>query len=118
MSERRTTPRRSFSYYVRVLDDDTQKTIGHLVELSATGIQLETSVPLPLDKEYFLRMELTSDLADRAFLVFSARTRWCKTDTITPNLYFCGFEITEMVPEDRAIFQLILEKYGEETRRK
>lgn len=114
MPERRTTPRRSFSYYVRVLDDDTQKTIGHLTELSATGIQLETSIPLPLEKDYFLRMELTSDIANQAYLIFSARTKWCRSDKITPNMYFCGFEITDMMPEDRETFKTILDKFGAE----
>jgi hypothetical protein len=114
MPERRTTPRRSFSYNVRVLDDDTQKTIGHLVDLSETGIQLETSMPLPTEKEFFLRMELMPEIASQAFLVLAARSKWCHSDKITPNMYFCGFEILEMVPEDRAIFMNILEKYGQE----
>jgi hypothetical protein len=114
MPERRTTPRRSFSYYVRVLDDDTQKTIGHLVDLRATGIQLETSMPLPTEKDYFLRMELMAEIANQPFLVLAARSKWCQSDKKTPNQYFCGFEILEMVPEDRTIFMSILEKYGQE----
>jgi hypothetical protein len=114
MSERRTTPRRSFSYYVRVLDDDTQKTIGHLIEMSATGIQLETSIELPLEKEYFLRMELMPEISSQSSLVFAARAKWCKRDTLVPNNFFCGFEILEMVPEDHAVFLTILEKFGKE----
>ncbi len=117
MPERRTTPRRSFSYHVRVMDDDTQKTIGHLVEMSEMGVQLETSVPLPLEKDYFLRMELTSDIASTAFIVFSARTKWCRTDKITPNMYHCGFEITDMIPEDRVTYRTMIERFGKENRR-
>jgi hypothetical protein len=116
MPERRTVPRRSFSYHVRVMDDDTQKTIGHLVEMSPTGVQLETSVPLPLEKDFFLRMELTSDIANTAFIVFSARTKWCRTDKITPNMYHCGFEIMEMLPEDKKIFQTMIERFGKENK--
>src|SRR3989304_5445448 len=114
MLERRTSPRRSFSYYVRVLDEDTQKTIGHLVDLSAKGIQLETSVELPPEKDYFLRMELMPEMSSQNSLVFAARSIYCHSDKLIPNMYFCGFKIMEMVPEDREIFLNILEKFGEE----
>jgi hypothetical protein len=114
MSERRTTPRRSFSYYVRVLDDDTQKTVGHLVDLSATGIQLETSIELPVDTDFFLRMELLPEISSQGSLVFAARSKWCRSDKLVPNNFSCGFEILEMVPEDQAVFMTILEKFGQE----
>jgi hypothetical protein len=99
------------------MDDDTQKTIGHLVEMSSTGVQLETSVQLPLEKDYFLRMELTSDISKAAFIVFSARTKWCRTDKITPNMYHCGFEITDMLADDRITYQTMIERFGKENKR-
>jgi PilZ domain len=112
MPERRTTPRKKFSFYMSVLDDDTQEILGHMVELSAIGLQLETTVPLPLQKDYYLRLELTSDLGDRPIIVFIARTKWCKMDVIEPNLYHVGFEIVEIMPDDRQIFMRILAKYA------
>jgi hypothetical protein len=118
MQERRTTPRRSFSYYVRVLDDDTQKTIGHLVDLSAIGMQLETSIQIPPEKDYFLRVELMPEISNQPFMLLAARSKWCESDKITPNMYYCGFEIIEMTPEDKAIYMTILNKFGEEKRRK
>jgi hypothetical protein len=112
MPERRTTPRKKFSFYMRVLNDDTQEILGHMVEVGEIGLQLETTVPLPLQKDYYLRLELTPDLADRPFIIFIARTRWCKIDEIEPNLYHVGFEIGEIMPDDKEIFLRILAKYG------
>jgi hypothetical protein len=112
MPERRTTPRKKFSFYMRVIDDDTQEILGHMVEVGAIGLQLETTVPLPLQKDYYLRLEVTPDLADRPFIVFIARSKWCKIDEIEPNLYRVGFEIAEIMPDDREIFLRILAKYG------
>jgi hypothetical protein len=114
MPERRTTPRRSFSYHVRVLDDDTQKTIGYLVEMSAMGVQLETSIPLEAGQDYFLRMELTPEISKSGTIIFSARTKWCHPDKITPNMFHCGFEITDMLPDDRELFQTMLVRFGKE----
>lgn len=112
MPERRTTPRKKFSFYMRVLDDDTQTMLGHMVEVSAIGLQLETTMPLPLQKDYYLRLELTPDLADRPVIIFIARTKWCRMDDIEPNLYHVGFEIIEIMPDDREIFLRILAKFG------
>jgi hypothetical protein len=110
MPERRTQPRKKFSLYIRVLDDDTQEQVGHMVEVSADGFKLETSTALPLDKDYYLRVELTPELADRPFIIFIARSRWCKTG-ILPNLYHCGFQIIEIMPDDKEVFQNIVRKY-------
>jgi hypothetical protein len=113
MPERRTTPRKKFSFYMRVLDDDTREILGHMVEVGAIGLQLETTVPLPIKKDYYLRLELTPELADRPVIIFIARTKWCKIDAIEPNLYRVGFEIIEIMPDDREIFIRILTKFGQ-----
>jgi hypothetical protein len=112
MQNRRTVPRRKFSYYMRVLDDDTEETLGHLVDIGALGFRIESTMRLPIEKQYFLRVELHSEVADKPFMVFSARTKWIQPDHIHPNLFQCGFEIVEMLPEDKEIFQRILERYG------
>ena len=112
MPEKRTSPRKKFSYYLRVDDDDTQEILGHVVDISEAGLQLETSKQLPVNKDYYLRAELTPELADRPFIIFVAESKWCAPDHIQPNLYRVGFRITEIMADDREIFLRILAKYG------
>lgn len=112
MPEKRTTPRKKFDLYMRVLNDDTAEILGHMVEVSSIGLRLETVGPLPLGKDYYLRIELTPDLGPMPFIVFIARTKWCKMDAIQPNLFQVGFEIIEIVPEDRQAFLRIMQKYA------
>lgn len=97
---------------MRVLNDDTQEILGHMVEVSMIGLRMETSAPMPLDKDYYLRLELTPDLGAVPYIVFIARTKWCKMDEILPNLYHVGFEFVEIMAEDKIVFQRILERYG------
>ncbi len=111
MPERRTTPRKKFSYYMRVVDDDTQETLGHMVEVSEQGVQLDTMAALPINKDYYLRVELTPELADLPFIVFLARTKWSNVGNI-PNLFHTGFQIIEILPEDRDVFLSIVKKYS------
>ncbi|MBI5824183.1 MAG: PilZ domain-containing protein [Chloroflexi bacterium] len=112
MAEKRTVPRKNFSFYMRVLNDDTEEILGHMVEVSAVGLRLETVGPLPINKDYYLRVELTPDLGDLPYIVFIARSKWCKIDNIQPNLFRVGFEMIEIMPEDREIFLRIQAKFG------
>jgi len=112
MSERRTTPRKSVSFYMRVLNDDTGDILGHMVEVGAIGLRLETVGPLPLNKDFYMRLELTPDLGGVPYIVFLARSKWCKIDHIQPNLFHVGFELIEILPEDMEIFLRILQKFG------
>jgi hypothetical protein len=112
MPERRTTPRKKFEYYMSVHDEDTGELLGHLVQISIDGLQLETIKQLPIDKEYYLHLELTAEVADRPYMVFIARTRWCKMDDVQPNLFRVGFSIVEILPDDKQIFINIITKYG------
>jgi len=112
MPERRTTPRKKFDYYLRVVDDDTHEILGHLVEVGSEGFQLDTTIPLPVEKEYYLRVELTPDLGSRPFIVFIGRSKWCKMDDREPNLYHVGIQMAEILPDDKEIFLNILKKFG------
>jgi hypothetical protein len=113
MPDKRKMPRRKFSFYMRALDDKTEETVGHLVEVSARGMRLETTVPFPLGMTYNVHMELTPDVSDKLFMFVSIRTIWCKIDEIMPNLYRVGFEIANISPHDHEIYQRLLELYGE-----
>jgi hypothetical protein len=110
MPERRTVPRKKFNLYLRVMNDDTGTQMGHVIEVSATGLQLETTAPLPLEQDYYLRLELTPELADRPYIVFIARSKWCRVDDIQPNLYHVGFAVAEILPEDKPIFVNLVKK--------
>ena len=113
MPDKRKVSRKKFAFYMRVLDDETEETVGHLVDVSQIGMRLETTAPLPLEQEYNVHMELTPDVSDKLFMFVSIRTKWCKTDDIMPNLYRVGFEIVNISPHDQEIYQRLLEMYGE-----
>ena len=110
--ERRKVKRRKFAYYMQVLNDDTLELVGHLSDISPGGFKLDSALSLPRGQEIPLRMELTSDVAEVPYVVFIGRTKWCATDPLTPNMNNIGFEIAEILPDDRAILDRVMEKYG------
>jgi hypothetical protein len=65
MDERRHRERKDFSYYMRLVDNDTQNLVGHLVDISSGGFKLDSQEPIPVNKDFRLRMDLTSEVANK-----------------------------------------------------
>jgi hypothetical protein len=118
MVERRKEDRRDFSFYMLLKDDSTGQPLGHLSDLSTGGFKVDSQKQLPLGVIYHLSMELSSEVADKSMLVFSAKTRWCHPDALIPNVYNVGFEISAITPADMEILQRMVEKYGSHSARR
>ncbi len=67
--------------------------------------------PLPENKAYRLKQELTEDVAGKPFLEFAGRSIWCRPD-IDPQRYNIGFEVAAPTPVDTEIVRRIVEIYG------
>ena len=112
MDERRRLERKDFSYYMRLVDDDTQNILGHLVDISSGGFKLDSQKPIPVDKDFRLRMDLTGEVANKPFMVFVARSKWCEVDPLDPFVYNVGFQLINIAPSDLEIINRMTEKYG------
>ena len=110
--DRRHNNRRKFGYYMPITEETTQQLIGHLADISSDGFRIDSSRPIPENRTFRLMLSLTSEIALKPFLHFNARSKWCKSDAISPNMYYVGFEITSISVEDANIFKRIFEKYG------
>ena len=112
MPERRKLDRRTFSYYMRLMNDKTGELVGHLADISTGGFKMESLKPIPLNMDFKFRIELTSEVADVPFIVFGARSKWCRRDHIDYSTYNVGFQITDMSRTNLEIFSRMFEKYG------
>lgn len=112
MPERRKVKRRNFSYYMRMMDDRSGALVGHLTEISTGGFKLDSQKAIAANQDFNFRIELTNEIANKTFMVFSARSRWCEHDHIDPTSYNVGFQIINITPGDLDIFARMFEKYG------
>lgn len=112
MDERRHLERKDFSYYMRLIDNDTQKLVGHLVDISSGGFKLDSQSAIPINKDFRLRMDLSSEVANKPAMVFVARSKWCQVDPLDPFIYNVGFQLVSISPSDLDIINRIMEKYG------
>ena len=112
MDDRRHLERKDFSYYMRLVDNDTQDLVGHLVDISSGGFKLDSQSPIPINKDFRLRMDLTREVADKPAMVFVARSKWCEVDPLDPFIYNVGFQLVNISPADLEIFNRMMAKYG------
>ncbi|NCP87205.1 MAG: hypothetical protein CO094_06300 [Anaerolineae bacterium CG_4_9_14_3_um_filter_57_17] len=112
-SDKRSTPRRKFSYYMCVTDDETDEILGQLTDINPLGFRIDSRKAIPIGKGYRLRMELTSEVSDQLYMVFLARCKWSAPDQLEPNVNNVGFEIVKIAPHEAEIFKNIVERYGE-----
>ena len=112
MGDRRHLERKDFSYYMRLVDNDTQDLVGHLVDISSGGFKLDSQSPIPINKDFRLRMDLTREVADKPAMVFVARSKWCEVDPLDPFIYNVGFQLVNISPADLEIFNRMMAKYG------
>jgi hypothetical protein len=110
--ERRRRERRTFSHYMRLMHENTGELVGHLVNISREGFRLESVRAIPVGRDFPIRIELPRDVTEKPYMVFIARSKWCRPDRIDPTLFDAGFEIIQMTPSDSEIFRMIFERYG------
>jgi PilZ domain-containing protein len=115
--ERRKLDRRNFSFYMRVMNEATGELVGHLADIGTGGFKLDSQAPIPPNTDFRFRIDLSPDVAAKDFMVFTARSRWCRPDQIDPTSYNIGFQIVDMTPGDFEIFTRLFEKYGSQNNR-
>ena len=97
---------------MRVMDETSGQLVGHLTDISTGGFKLDCSRAIPINRDFRLRIELSADVANKNFMIFLAKSRWCHSDNIDPTSFNVGFQITQMAPSDFEIFTRLFEKYG------
>ncbi|HEX5808621.1 MAG TPA: PilZ domain-containing protein [Anaerolineales bacterium] len=104
--------RKDFFYYKQVMNPVTREVIGHLSDISTGGFKLDSQRPLPVNKDFQFLINLSGEVADKPHMVFGARSRWCRVDPLDPYVYNVGFQLVDIDPADREIFNRMMEKYA------
>lgn len=77
---------------------------------------MESKNPIDINLDFALRIDMTSEFSNKEYIVFVARSKWCRKDHLDPTLYNIGFQIIEVSPEDLNAFVRIFEKYGNDAK--
>ena len=117
IKDKRQTDRWYLVFYLRVFDGMSSKILGHLVDISEKGIMLICDNPIEVNEDYRLRMRLPNQMKDRDEILFSATSRWCKSDA-NPDFYLVGFQIYDLEPTTRDLINTLIRDFGQNEKKK
>ena len=109
--ERRQLDRRHMLFYSRVFDRRTGIFLGYLGNLTKEGMMIISEDPIPVGKDFLLRIDLPDDMYEQNVLNFEASSRWCQPD-IDPNFHNTGFQFERIEDNDVEVVAQIIEDYG------
>jgi c-di-GMP-binding flagellar brake protein YcgR len=115
MKERRLHKRTDLVYYLEIEDAGGQKIIGHIGDISDTGLMIVSEQKLPLDVIYPITIKLPRQNAfGKKEISIKVKTKWMKSD-FNPQYYCTGCEFLSLNGSDDAIIKRIISSLGFKT---
>ena len=109
--EQRRMKRRHLIYYLEANDRETSKLIGFLVDITTMGIMLMSKTPIETGKIFQLRILLKTDLSEKKYLNFDAKSKWCEK-SINTEIYDTGFELINKDISDFREIEEVIDELG------
>lgn len=111
MRERRKETRKNLMAYTQVFDLYGVYLIGYLGDLTLQGAMVIGEKQIGDNSEMTLAFELPElPNIQTARMTIPARVVWCQPD-ISPEYFNVGFEFKEVLPDQKAIIQAIIDNY-------
>ena len=108
-TERRRQRRCPLLLYLRVYDLDGDALLGHLVDLHTEGMMLVSRDPIPLDREFRLRLDMPAELPFRESIRLRARSVRRNRD-VNPDLIDTGFLMPMLSPPQAVRIERLVEE--------
>lgn len=110
MEERR-AQREVINRYLKVYDEQSNRFIGYLVDITPQGAMLQSNEPIEPDTSYDLRVELPEQIEGSRHISVSARSVWDKKET-NALFYHTGFHFERAEAEDQERIKRLMETYS------
>jgi hypothetical protein len=92
--ERRTLKRWHLIFYLRVFDAESATVLGHIVDISESGMMLLSDNSISVSKDFRVWVDVPSDTGSRQRIPLEVRSLWSHND-INPDFYDTGFYIKD-----------------------
>ncbi|MFW2439779.1 MAG: PilZ domain-containing protein [Arenicellales bacterium] len=103
--EKRRRRRWELVFYLRVFDQSDNSLLGHVVDISEDGLMLMSEVPIELDRDFDLVLEMPeSDRKGRKKISLKAHSIWKSSDA-NPDLFDTGLQLIN--PEKSSVDAII-----------
>ncbi len=110
MEERR-AQREIINRYLRVYDEQSNRFIGYLVDITPNGAMLQSNEPIEPDTSFRLRVELPEQIEGKRHISVEARSVWDKKET-NALFYHTGFEFKPGSEAEAPRIKRLMEAYS------
>lgn len=90
------------SYFIELINVETNQVIGHLVDISIDGMQIVCDEPIMLHRDYHLKLVLPDSKEGKQEIIFDGCSIWCNPG-LEYNNYFVGFQFMNFSNEKMAL---------------
>ncbi len=112
MRKRRKFKRVHLIYYLLVFDNNTYQLIGHVVDVTTSGIKLMSRVPIEEGNTYQLKMVLPEGVQDMSKeIIFTSKCVWCKNNMYS-DFYGNGLRFEDVSEKDIDTLKRLIDQFG------
>jgi hypothetical protein len=109
MEDYRHRPRKNTPHLVKVINTDTDHTVGRVVDITADGLMLVTKDKIVPGKTYNFRIILPVMVHHRTDVCLEAKAVWSTPDT-NPDFNKCGFRFINLPGEEGFLLEDVMHK--------
>jgi hypothetical protein len=111
MEDYRHRPRKNTPHLVKVLQNETGRTVGRVVDITADGMMMVTQDKIVVGKVYEFRIILPVMVHHRTEICLEAKAVWSKSDG-NPNYSKCGFKFINLPGEEGFLLEDVMHKFN------
>lgn len=109
--EKRTVERNQLVFYLRVFDKDSRQILGHLTEISSSGLMLVSRQQIREGQHYNARLILPKEVSGRTEMGLKISCAWCRPDSIE-QFHVVGFQFVEIDLEQKKLIDALIGEFG------
>jgi c-di-GMP-binding flagellar brake protein YcgR len=109
MEDYRQRPRKNTPHLVRVLNEDTGKTVGRVVDITADGMMIVTKDKVKVGQLFNFRIILPVMVHHRSDVCMEAKAIWVTADS-NSEYSKCGFKFINLAGEEGFLLEDVMHK--------
>ncbi len=109
MQKQRNRPRKNTPNHVKVLDQESGKMIGRIVDITADGLMLVTPSKIDTGRHFHFRIILPRMSGGKTDICVEAEAVWCEQDT-NPKYFKVGFRFINLPGNDGFLLEDVMHR--------
>ncbi len=115
MTESREHPRMHVISYLKASEQDSDRSVGRVVDMTARGMRLRSKEPVKTNTTARFRLTLPGDTEDAREISFKAVIIWCRKSEDVDS-WDTGIQLLDITPDEADLIERFVEESSYEDR--